>query len=57
MILSEMPLAVEHTSVNIGQKVVAGFSDYCYMFFSYEFSAPATTFLHFYFMVMNIRLL
>jgi len=39
----------------MGQKVVAGFNDYCYMFFIYEFSAPATVFLHFYFTVMNNR--
>jgi len=42
---------------NMGRKVVTRFSDYSLNDRYHEFSAPATTFLNFYFMAMNNRLL
>ena len=42
---------------NMGRKVVTRFSDYSLNERYHEFSAPATTFLNFYFMAMNNRLL
>ena len=52
-----MPLTVENSDAIGVRKLVVRLSDYSIMFFSYEFSITATTFLYFYLMVTNIRLL